>query len=379
MTSQFFGIVGILIGLIGVAWGLYAKREKEKMQSQLNACWEHMEHFESYQQSWNEFSTCLIGLSPVLIAQMKVVVEETSRAADELILRFQDIAQRARTQAEESSMLVEGGDSEDSEEGLSVQAILNETGVTMDRFVQDVIKTAQVTMSAVQVMEEAVSSTESISHMVEEVEFIADQTRLLALNAAIEAARAGEHGRGFAVVAEEVTKLANRSRHAANQIREMCDGVSGSTQRAMGELQGLASVDMTQTLESQNRIRRFSEVILGRNSVLEERVSRGTEHARGLANDIAGIVVSLQFQDITRQKLEHVYEPLELIQSSLQDLDHRDESGQGIRDAVAALQALEESYTMESERAVMQAVAQGESVSASEVSTGADDDNVTLF
>ena len=378
MSLNILGMGGMLIGLIGGVWGWFGWRKQQTTQAQLASYRQRTEAFDAYQQSWKEFSSCLIGLTPVLVAQLKVVVEETSRAADELILHFQDIAQRARDQANENSVLVEGGGAEDSDKELSVQAILNETGETMDRFVQDVMTTSQVTMSAIQVMEQAVASTASISEMVEEVEFIADQTRLLALNAAIEAARAGEHGRGFAVVAEEVTKLANRSRHASEQIREMCEGVTVSTEKAMGELEGLASVDMSATLESQSRLQGFSQIILGRNHLLEERVARGTEQAKSLANDIARIVVSLQFQDITRQKLEHVYEPLEVIRSSLEGVDHEDQSGQGIGGAVEALHTLEKSYTMESERAVMQAVAQGENISADQANEQPED-NVTLF
>ena len=83
--------------------------------------------------------------------------------------------------------------------------------------------------------------TEHINEIVKTVGDIAEQTNLLALNAAIEAARAGESGRGFAVVAEEIRKLAESSRQAADEIADVLKTVTSNIKRATAEMEEVES------------------------------------------------------------------------------------------------------------------------------------------
>ncbi|HEX2911197.1 MAG TPA: methyl-accepting chemotaxis protein [Chloroflexia bacterium] len=103
--------------------------------------------------------------------------------------------------------------------------------------------------------------SERIGQIITVINSIAGEIRLLALNATIEASGAGPYGRRFAVVANEVNRLADRSREAAQQIKEIIAEIQTatvSTRRVTEE--GLAR--MEKSVEMVNRTEQANQEII---------------------------------------------------------------------------------------------------------------------
>ena len=95
---------------------------------------------------------------------------------------------------------------------------------------------AEETRAAAETIAAISEQSKQITHIVQTVKDIAEQTNLLALNATIEAARAGEQGRGFAVVADEVRKLAERTAESIVEVEKVVSKNNYLTQSAVSNM-----------------------------------------------------------------------------------------------------------------------------------------------
>ena len=162
----------------------------------------------------------------------------------------------------------------------------------------------------------------ALTPLIKVITSIAQQTSLLALNAEIEAARAGNAGRGFAVVAFEVRKLAVLSTKAAADISEKikatCKKVDIEMVGAMDSLkQHEANAAMSHLVGDlagmQDEFSKNSGLLL---EVITEVDANYEESVIRLSQALGHI----QFQDVMRQRMEHVQEALTQMRDHLQYL-----------------------------------------------------------
>jgi methyl-accepting chemotaxis protein len=293
---------------------------------------------------------------PVLVKQLQAVIEITDEAAMSLSAGFMNINKQAKSQVSEVGSIfgaLAETSSTDSEEGN----LLHHLKQVLTTLVAELQTITSFVKENQQAIGKIANDIDTIREIVTKIDGITEDSKVLAINAAIEAARAGEKGQGFAVVASEFRKLSEETESAHREIQGIINQVTDNTQIMLREAEN--------SVQKGNEVSEKAEEILeGTVAEIDKTITetRGSleelsGHAKELAKNISSIVVSIQFQDITRQRIEHVMEPLEDFAADLTSIAERLRNADTEDFLVKKNQAamLKEKYTMEQEKEILEA------------------------
>lgn len=161
----------------------------------------------------------------VTLSQVSSGATETSSAVSETTSTVEEVKQTVFLSNEKTKKV-----SNSSKESLEVAKVgQNATEESVEGMKHINMQMQAIAESILALSEQS----QNISELIESVDNISEQSNLLAVNAAIEAAKAGEFGKGFSIVAQEIRNLAEQSKYATKQVRNILKDIQKATNTAV--------------------------------------------------------------------------------------------------------------------------------------------------
>ena len=273
--------------------------------------------FNTFVESLQQLISKIREQAQTLNSQSELSTGQAQQAVRELNVQQQEIAMVATAVTEMASATQEiASHAEQTAQASQASAQSTRNGHDL------VLKTKQSihnldseVQGASEVIRELDKHAQEISHVLETIQGVAEQTNLLALNAAIEAARAGEQGRGFAVVADEVRVLSQRTHASTEEIKSTIDVLQSITQKAVTFMESSSNLaagsvqDADQATQALDEINRAVAVI----SDMATQIATAAEQQSQVTDEITQNVTSIK--DVSDQLVSGSQQTLEQSES----------------------------------------------------------------
>jgi len=232
--------------------------------------------------------------------QVSSAVTQVSEGADTQVQQIQEVTDSLNSIRDSADGVAAGAEEVQALAG-SIESQAKDKRSELERSIAILYDVRTIVRQAADEVRALHSTVGNINKFVGTVGRIADQTNLLSLNAAIEAARAGAAGRGFGVVADEIRKLADQARAAADDVVELTQSVTtrvASTSTTMergvaqvGEIERVShDLDETlaQILAAAERTRLAAEQVADTAETNVRAVHAATDNLSGVARTAEG-------------------------------------------------------------------------------------------
>ncbi|MDS1030572.1 HAMP domain-containing methyl-accepting chemotaxis protein [Bacillota bacterium LX-D] len=265
-------------------------------------------------------------------AQLATGAEEQANGIENAVLKLNDIANTITNISVSNQEIVNQTQQTKNVTIEGQQAVANAIS-QMER----IKKTVEFSAQEVQGLGER---SGQIAIMLDMIKNISEQTNLLALNAAIEAARAGENGRGFTVVAEEIRKLAEQSKGAAQEITQLVTSIQAATEETVDAMSA-STTEVQQGMTTIQKTDRAFQHVLQSVEEITVRIAESTKAIQQIADssrNVAGYVEDIKA--ITEETAASTEEIAASIQDQSAHIERLTAASQAIEQDAGELQDL---------------------------------------
>jgi len=165
--------------------------------------------------------------------------------------------------------------------------------------------------------------TTHLPQIINQINYIATQTKMLSLNASIEATKVGKEGTGFTVIANEIIKLAEQTSAITQEINPMIQGMQAAVNSGVKEMNKLNHL----TIEEVNKLTAITQTIdrtikMQRDGAykIQESLKELSYASENASNYLRNTL------DKTNDSLENLHQSVEQLQAEMLRLADRDKA-----------------------------------------------------
>lgn len=275
-------------------------------------------------QRWMSLASMQQRVIESLVSEIVGTSAFVETEAEALSGRFQRLAFSAEQQTarvESLTNLAKGIEVEG--EQVPIETIAGLLEGTLSDVVAKILMLSKDSMAMVYALDGLSKNVVQVEKCMVHLNRINKTTNMLALNARIEAERAGTAGMAFRVVAGEVQELSKATESLSREMQTEIGTVTNGIVEGQATLQRVATIDMSENIMAKDRLEVLMSALINRSDNLSSIVSDAVREAALISADVDGMVTGIQFQDRTRQRLEHVVDTLQVLGQALEEIKGR--------------------------------------------------------
>ena len=244
------------------------------------------------------------------------VMHQTEKAVLDIGTSFRDITSKTTAQMEYAMGLLkttrdpEAADEAPPFEGReSLTDYIRAYESMLDHMSNKLIHFSDTSLDLLKGQQVVQENAKAVDGLLDEMETIASRVSLLALNTSVVSGGAG-NDRAFVEMSDKIRELSQSANEFNRRIRKHTQGMKAGL-RSTDESMRSMSADLKEVARNaKNDVAKLTVSMLAKNQEVTQILENINQLGDEVKQDIYKIIVSLQFQDITQQRLEHLKNPL---------------------------------------------------------------------